>query len=340
LSDHSSDDKRVKGSSTADQSAFADIASSYARRHPTMHLGHGCNVAVDNFVNGIVNGGKWKELHYTMQDYAYLHLNMLQLSFFVSCCKYPPRKNFTAILKANGLPLLEFVEKSQQAVAGYVHNFNHTPIANASISIANSAIRINVDKTNADFYKVLVPGKYKLTAHAHGYSSSTKNVQISSGKTTNVMFNLHKLPKFKHHNGDSIGRWMQDMSKKCPGISRVYSIGMSSQIRRIWVMELSDKPGKHEPGEPEFRYTAGIHGNEVVGKEMLLLLIQHLCLSYGKDDIVTHLVNKTRLHFLPLMNPDGSIVAEEGDCHSDKGKNNARDVDLNSDFPGMKILQP
>lgn len=302
-----------------------------------MHLGHGCNASVDHFDNGIVNGDKWKELHYTMQDYAYLHLNMLQMSFFVSCCKYPSRKSFTPILKANGLPLLELVEKSHQAVVGTVHTFNHTPIANVSITVANSAIQIDVHQSNANFYKILAPGKYRLTAHAQGYSSSTKDVQIKSGKTTNVMFNLHQIPKFQHHKGDSIGRWMQDMSNRCPHISRVYSIGMTSQIRRIWVMELSDNPGKHEQGEPEVRYTAGIHGNEVVGKELLLLLIEHLCLSYGKDDVVTRLVNTTRLHFLPLMNPDGATLAEEGDCHSTKGNDNARGVDLNSDFPGKDI---
>lgn len=299
-----------------------------------MHLGDGCNASLHHFDGGIVNGYKWKEQHYTMQDYAYLHLNMLQMSFFVSCCKYPPRNSFTPILKANGLPLLELVEKSHQAVTGTVHTFNHTPIANASITIANSAIQIDFHQPNAIFYKILAPGKYRLTAHAQGYSSSTKDVLIKPGKTTNVMFNLHQIPKFQHHKGDSIGRWMQDMSNKCPHISRVYSIGMTSQIRRIWVMELSDNPGKHVPGEPEVRYTAGIHGNEVVGKELLLLLIEHLCLSYGKDDVVTRLVNTTRLHFLPLMNPDGATLAEEGDCHSSKGGNNARGVDLNSDFPG------
>ncbi|KAK3703586.1 hypothetical protein QZH41_019133, partial [Actinostola sp. cb2023] len=338
-------DSRVQGSSTADHSTFQNIASSYAKRHPIMHLGHGCNASVESFTDGIVNGAKWKNLRYTMQDYAYINLNMLQLSLFVSCCKYPSGNGITKVLKDNGLSLLEFVEKAQQAVRGTVHTFNHTPIANASITIANSAMRIEVDQANANFYKILAPGSYKLTANAKGYSSSTKVIQITPGKTTTVMFSLHKLPKFQYHADDSIGKWMQGMAKKCPQISRVYNIGMSSQIRRLWVMELSDNPSKHEPGEPEIRYTAGVHGNEAVGKEMLLMLIQHLCLSYGKDDVVTKLIDTTRLHILPLVNPDGAGVAEEGNCHSDKGKNNARDVDLATDFPGLynsktKALEP
>lgn len=326
-------DKRIQGSSTADQSTFQDFASSYAKHHPTMHLGHGCNGS--SFPGGTVQGFKWKDLRYTMQDYAYTQLNILQLSFFISCCKYPSGKNVHSALKENSLPLLDFVEKVQQAVQGVIHTFNHTPIANPSITISNSAIQIDVDQSNAKFYKVLAPGKYKLTANAPGYSGSTKEIEITTGKTTEVMFSLHKMPKFQYHKDDTIGGWMKDMAMKCPQISRVYHIGMSSQIRRLWVMELSDNPGKHEPGEPEVMYSAGIHGNEVVGKEMLLMLIQHLCLSYGKDDVVTKLVDTTRLHILPLANPDGALKAEQGDCYSDKGRNNAKDVNLATDFPGM-----
>ena len=126
---------------------------------------------------------------------------------------------------------------------------------------------------------------------------------------------------------------LRHTSIKYPHITKLYSIGQSVQYRRLWVLEISDNPGVHEPGEPEFKYVAGVHGNEVVGKEMLLLLIQHLCLSYGTDDLITQLINGTRLHFMPLMNPDGAELATEGNCHSNKGKENARGVDLNTNFP-------
>uniref|UniRef100_A0A8C4R815 Carboxypeptidase X, M14 family member 1 n=1 Tax=Eptatretus burgeri TaxID=7764 RepID=A0A8C4R815_EPTBU len=115
---------------------------------------------------------------------------------------------------------------------------------------------------------------------------------------------------FKHHNYKEMRKFMQVIKNECPDIARIYTIGKSYQGRKLYVMEMSDNPGVHEPGEPEFRYVAGMHGNEVLGKELLLNLMQFLCHHYYAGDThVGFLINNTRIHLLPSMNPDGSEVA-------------------------------
>ncbi|KAM7368551.1 hypothetical protein PAMP_012883 [Pampus punctatissimus] len=117
---------------------------------------------------------------------------------------------------------------------------------------------------------------------------------------------------YRHHNYKEMRQMMKVINEECPNITRIYNIGKSSQGLKMYAMEISDHPGEHETGEPEFRYTAGLHGNEALGRELLLLLMQFLCKEYNDDNPrVRRLVDGVRIHLVPSLNPDAYELAYE-----------------------------
>merc|ERR1712038_2103348 len=144
--------------------------------------------------------------------------------------------------------------------------------------------------------------------------------------------------EFKHHNNTEMAEILQQVHNKCPYITRLYTLSEPSVNGvPLYVLEITDHPGKHETGEPEMKYIANMHGNEVLGRELLLHLADHLCTEYlaGNEDI-RRLVNSTRIHLMPSMNPDGwKTATDAGGKDYLIGRTNANNVDLNRDFPDL-----
>lgn len=86
-----------------------------------------------------------------------------------------------------------------------------------------------------------------------------------------------------------------------------------------------------------FKWVANMHGNEAVGRELVVNMALYLLANYGTDDRVTRLVNATDLWMMPSLNPDGFEAASEGHCYQvaggGAGRANARGQDLNRNFP-------
>ncbi|XP_026463743.1 carboxypeptidase E-like isoform X2 [Ctenocephalides felis] len=143
---------------------------------------------------------------------------------------------------------------------------------------------------------------------------------------------------WKHHNNEELAEVLKAIHERCPGITRLYALSEAS-VRGVplYVIEFAMTPGKHRPLVPEFKYIANMHGNEVLGRELLLGLAHHLCEGYrtGDPDLMTLLAN-TRIHLMPSMNPDGWQTATEvGGKDYLIGRSNNRSIDLNRNFPDL-----
>ncbi|XP_077478609.1 adipocyte enhancer-binding protein 1 isoform X2 [Stigmatopora argus] len=147
---------------------------------------------------------------------------------------------------------------------------------------------------------------------------------------------------FRHHNYKDMRQMMKVVNEECPDITRIYNIGKSTGGLKMYAMEISDNPGEHELGEPEFRYTAGIHGNEVLGRELLLLLMQFLCKEYkDQNPRVRRLVDGVRIHLVPSLNPDAYELAYEAGSEMGNwflGHWNEEGYDIFQNFPDLNSI--
>uniref|UniRef100_A0A3Q1I9L8 Uncharacterized protein n=1 Tax=Anabas testudineus TaxID=64144 RepID=A0A3Q1I9L8_ANATE len=147
---------------------------------------------------------------------------------------------------------------------------------------------------------------------------------------------------FRHHSYKEMRQLMKVVNEMCPNITRIYNIGKSHSGLKLYAIEISDNPGEHELGEPEFRYTAGSHGNEVLGRELLLLLMQFMCLEYlSGNQRIRHLVDETRIHLLPSVNPDGYEKAFEVGSELSGwslGRWSNDGIDIHHNFPDLNSI--
>ncbi|XP_015592787.1 carboxypeptidase D isoform X2 [Cephus cinctus] len=141
-------------------------------------------------------------------------------------------------------------------------------------------------------------------------------------------------PHYTHYN--ELKELFHNLAETYPNLARVHSVGKSVEGRDLLVLEISENVRERALGEPMVKYVSNMHGDEAVGRELLVYLSQYLLKNYGTNARVSALVNNTDIFLMPSMNPDGFEHSTEGMCHSKQdftGRENANHIDLNRDFP-------
>ncbi|KAF2074510.1 hypothetical protein CYY_004178 [Polysphondylium violaceum] len=214
----------------------------------------------------------------------------------------------------------------------------------------------NGDAESLHFLKSVVKATdYDHFRSANSYDAYLTDVQYNlinslSGLKVIEIHEPHKNPKFNREtervspimstSGDiqynaypshqELINFMLKIHKKYPTITKLYSIGKSSQGRDLLVMDISQNANEKRM-VPYIKLIGNIHGDEVAGRQCLLYLIDHLCYSYtkGLDKDVKQILENTVVSILPSMNPDG---------YEAKKRYNGNNFDLNRNFPDKYTL--
>lgn len=111
------------------------------------------------------------------------------------------------------------------------------------------------------------------------------------------------LPRYTHY--EDLKELFLRLAETYPNLARVRSIGKSVEGRDLLVLEISENVNNRGLGEPMVKYVANMHGDEAVGRELMVYLAQYLLTNYASDERVARLVNNTDIYLMPSLNPDG-----------------------------------
>ncbi|MBW2278959.1 MAG: carboxypeptidase regulatory-like domain-containing protein, partial [Deltaproteobacteria bacterium] len=130
---------------------------------------------------------------------------------------------------------------------------------------------------------------------------------------------LNSCAAFTTH--EEIGDLLAGYAETYPEIARSFVVGTSVDGREMWALRLSADPDE-ESVEPEIRIIGSTHGDECIGADTVLEIIEWLVTGYGDEQLPSDLIDGTDILFVPLINPDGYV---DDPAH----RENSNGVDLN-----------
>lgn len=64
---------------------------------------------------------------------------------------------------------------------------------------------------------------------------------------------------FTYQSHEQLTSWLKSFARNYTNITRLYSVGKSVLGQDLWVMEISDNPGLHEPGKHTIALTSSLY---------------------------------------------------------------------------------
>lgn len=120
---------------------------------------------------------------------------------------------------------------------------------------------------------------------------------------------------------------LQTWNNEAPDLTEIGIIGKSSKNKEIKYIKLTNEfmPETNEWKKPKVLITACIHGNEPLASSVVMGYIGSLLKKYGKEDIITNLLDNREIYFVPILSPDSYPNSRHVDG-----------VDPNRDFGNLK----
>lgn len=311
----SNSDPRTVKNPTEENDIFSHLARVYSSSHRKMYLGKPCPTFLrESFSEGITNGADWYPVTGGMQDWSYLQGGTYELTLEIGCFKFPKAEELSGFWLDNREALLRYIEQVHVGVKGYVKSSIGTPIKHAAISV-NNIQHVTYSGDLGDFYRLLLPGKYNITASASNYEPQTSEIVVPDSGNFILNFNLMRNDP-QHWSSAYDYRILDNIYKTRYHSNMELAVTFSEyQQKNSWIAELepNDYPqyyhsfkvtkdiGQSEETKIHVLVLSSLFETSPVGREIVMNLMRHVVLAFNlKEPPMKEIMENAVFHFVTV----------------------------------------
>ena len=111
---------------------------------------------------------------------------------------------------------------------------------------------------------------------------------ISHGLKSNQRSNSKKslFKNLKYHDYQELTNELKYLARKYNTLLTLYKLDeVTHENRNLWVMKISTDKGDRCDLKPMVKYIGNIHGNEAVGRELLLAFNEYLAFTFESETV-------------------------------------------------------
>lgn len=310
-------DHRTAPNPTEENEIFKHLASIYATAHRKMYLGKPCpSFIMESFPEGITNGADWYAVTGGMQDWSYLHGGTYELTLEVGCYKFPKAEELSTFWMDNREALLKYIEQVHIGIKGFVQSSIGTPIPHAAISV-NNIQHVTYTSKIGDYFRLLLPGKYNITASAKGYEAQTAEIIVPETGNRSLVYSFNLMRNDPQHWSSAYDfRILDNILHTQYHSNQQIQATFGELQRKNWLLaELEDDfnsdfyhslkvtegIGQAEEKKIHILILSSLFESSPVGREMVVNLARHVITAYNtKEPLMVDLLKHTVIHFVTV----------------------------------------
>jgi hypothetical protein len=211
----------------------------------------------------------------------------------------------------------------------------------AAQRLAAQGLDLLKQRDGADLFAVVSPAEY-AALRAQGW-----HVRPDAAQTALLIdATLQGFPD-GYRTVTEIEQFLRLMAATYPTLATLEDVGDSWERTQsddstaghdLWAIHLSSTATLTDTTDkPVFFLLGGIHAREITTVEVAARFVEHLLAGYGRDALATWLLDEYEVVVLPLANPDGYRLAEQG--YFQRKNTNASDS-AGCSFPPTLLNQP